>query len=78
MCAYSKRVKSELEKFKTNELIVARTLYVDSFMFMPEMTFFRFWNGWYLKGNLSELPRVFTANRKTPALELLLPMRKIL
>lgn len=40
MCL-QQRVKSELEKFKTNELIVARTLYVDSFMFMPEMTFFK-------------------------------------
>lgn len=41
MNSYSKQIEIKIEKYQTNEIIVARKLYVDSFSYMPEMTFFK-------------------------------------
>jgi len=41
MNSYSKQIEKATQKYRFNEIVVARKLYIDSFSSMPEMTFFK-------------------------------------
>ena len=66
MNSYSKQIVNEIGKYKPNEIIVARKLYVDSFTSIPEMTFFKVMERLVSQGNIIRISKgVYCRPKKT-------------